>query len=352
MHIQSSLPFPTLTFKHWFKEGEKGVAIIKASFRIQHNEHPVYLEKQPEILMQDVFRGEPNTSSLRQESELLPFKPATDITFNAVARSLDNKLLPQWGVRVSVMDKLSYEFVVTGQREWEYKKQKKTAHWQLSEIEPMESLPLSYESAFGGSIANSSNEEDVITHEFNPVGVGLLPSFIEAEGQVVPAPQILSLAESMAMANNPQQDMGVFGLAPIGKTWLPRRRFAGKLDQHWQKSIHPKMPEDYDFRYWNGAPASLQVNDYLKGNEIIMVEGVSAVTPKYYIALPNAGIGCTLQYDDNSTSDFIPMKLDTVHVDIANVDENSHTMTLVWRTHFNKADSVKEIKMSDYLLEK
>jgi len=56
MHIQSSLPFPTLAFKHWFKGGEKGVAIIKASFRIQHNKHPVYLEKQPEILMQDIIK--------------------------------------------------------------------------------------------------------------------------------------------------------------------------------------------------------------------------------------------------------------------------------------------------------
>ncbi len=350
MHIQSNLPFPALTFKHWRDDREIGVVLMKATFEVTHAAPARYLADQPEILMQDLFRGEPNQSSLLQESELVPFKPTTDITLNATARTLEEKPLTDWRVRISIPDRLSYEFTVTGNRLWEYKKGWRGGKWALSAPEPTIELPICYEYAYGGHVINPDNEEENITHPYNPVGRGLLPAFLQQSGQAVPAPQIVSCADFMSMADNPEQELNVFGLSPLTKSWLPRRRLAGTLDERWRQQIHPKMPDDYDLRYWNGAPASLQVDGYLKGNEIIHLEGVSSTLPVYRIRLPDAGIACRLLRSDNNT-ETTNMLLDTVHIDISDQDTNKHWISLVWRTNFNEPDTVQEIIMQGTELE-
>ncbi|MGO9769062.1 MAG: DUF2169 domain-containing protein, partial [Roseiarcus sp.] len=70
--------------------------------------------EQPPILLQDVFYGEPNASSLRRQSDLAPGRLATDVTFEAIARAPEGKLLPSWPVAVMIGGRAAAAFEVRG----------------------------------------------------------------------------------------------------------------------------------------------------------------------------------------------------------------------------------------------
>lgn len=50
------------------------------------------------------------------------------------------------------------------------------------------------------------------------------------------------------------------GFGPLGKAWAPRLALAGTYDARWLDERHPRLPEDFDFAYWNGAPADQQID--------------------------------------------------------------------------------------------
>jgi len=52
------------------------------------------------------------------------------------------------------------------------------------------------------------------------------------------------------------------GFGALGRAWSPRLPRAGTYDADWLAHRHPGLPEDFDFRYWNGAPDDQQT-DYL-----------------------------------------------------------------------------------------
>ncbi len=49
------------------------------------------------------------------------------------------------------------------------------------------------------------------------------------------------------------------GFGVVGRAWAPRLKLAGTYDQDWEESLWPELPHDFDFSYWNGAPADQQI---------------------------------------------------------------------------------------------
>lgn len=49
------------------------------------------------------------------------------------------------------------------------------------------------------------------------------------------------------------------GFGIVGRSWAPRLALAGTYDQNWEDHHWPGLPQDFDFTYWNGAPADQQV---------------------------------------------------------------------------------------------
>jgi len=78
-------------------------------------------------------------------------------------------------------------------------------------------------------------------------------------------PQLLAVEDVQPEFGRP---LRVQGVGPTGKTWLPRIDLAGTYDEPWQAGRWPKLPEDFDFGFWNCAPPDLQI-PYPAGDEKI-----------------------------------------------------------------------------------
>lgn len=343
--VETTLPLPHVYFTHWDTNGnEFGVLIVKGNFRIVEGAKAIALDHQPELLVTDLFHGEANSSPLARESELAPFKPRTDISFNAIARSGEGKLLESWPVQFTIEATLTYGFHVFGRRYWQPVGKNGSRAWQASALQPVSSVPLTYTHAFGGCVKISDDEEHV--HQYNPVGCGLLSAYLLEKGETVAIPQIGLLAE-LAMPK-PERELIVCGCGPVAKSWLPRRALAGTLDDAWLKQRHPLMPTDFDSAFWNAAPLPLQAKHWLSGNEFMELKGLRHDPRPYRFGLPNGTLLAIVQRHDGGKSELLRMKLDTVHCEVDDIDCANHQMTLVWRLQLADPASIAAIEIKGW----
>lgn len=328
MHLTSSLPFPHLTFKHWaHDDSEVAVLIVKGVFGINRDGTLGVVKEQQPITEVDVFRGEENASSLLTEQEIAPFKPCTDVTLNAIARSPDEEPLSDWPVSVEVKDRLCYEFYVRGPSEW----QKIRRKWKLSEPEPVTEVPVVYELAYGGFAPAGDEGEEF--YEFNPVGKGFVTDVLLDQDEAIAAPQIGDIAEFMA--GDIRANMTVHGFGPVAKAWLPRRNEAGTFDEAWKNTRHPRMPKDYSLAFWNAAPKRLQIDPRLTGGEEIVLKGFRHEPEPYSFTLPTVGVAVHKDTPDGPKS---RLHLTDVNIDISDSDPLQHRVTLIWRGLFANPD--------------
>jgi hypothetical protein len=165
--------------------------------------------------------------------------------------------------------------------------------WQLTEPEAATSVPLRWEYAFGGSsvVPNPEHAVDANTPPYllnevcysNPLGRGWIEKRQEDLGyqldkslRELPAPQIEPIDNPvwrLERAKHPEGELDANGMAQIavsyknqpagfgivGRAWAPRLPLAGSYDETWQRERWPGLPTDFDFGYWNGAPADQQI---------------------------------------------------------------------------------------------
>ena len=165
--------------------------------------------------------------------------------------------------------------------------------WQLSEPLPATLVPLRWEYAFGGSsvVPNPEHAVDTNTAPYllnevcysNPLGRGWIEKRQEDLGyqldnplRELPAPQIEPIDKPvwrLVRAKHPEGEPDANGMARIaanyknqpagfsivGRAWAPRLRLAGTYGTTWQQERWPGLPTDFDFGYWNGAPADQQI---------------------------------------------------------------------------------------------
>lgn len=344
MKLMPDLEFSSFAFRHWDSAGnEVGVLIAKATFCIDDGK-PLsrYTTPQLPFLYSDSYHGEQNLSAIKQESDLAPFKPFTDVTLNAVARSPEAKLLNGWSVQIEVKGALSYGFDVTGERSWEVEGTGEASKWVLSDIKPITELPLRYEYAYGGMVPDS--EESLIEHPYNPIGRGLLTDYLLNQGQAVPAPQIGLAADFSTLEAG--RDITVCGCGPITKSWLPRLAFAGTLDEAWQRERHPCMPDNFEIAYWNHAPLPLQTKrGYLRGDERIQLTGLRHEPKPYCFDLPGIEVGCKVTRQGGLATEYPILNLDGVHCDVAAEDPKLHWVSLTWRIQLERPDEIASLML-------
>ncbi len=324
MHISSLLPLGALFFKHWHTDDtEVGVVVAKAVFEIREDGTLKTIKPGPELELTDVFAGDVANSALVTEQEIAPAKVATDLTVNAVAHAPDGRPAQDWEVSVNIPDKLHYACRVRGPALWS----KGMMGWSLSEPEAVTQVPMSYDLAYGGAAQGDPEAETPDIHELNPAGQGFATAQSLEGKQSFAAAQIGSVAEFMV--KDPAAEMTVHGFGPIAKAWMPRRAYAGTFDADWESTRHPRMPEDYDLRFWNAAPHALQIDPMLDGTETIHLDGMTEGGGRRSLTLP--GVKLMLAAEGENVTKNHTMKLDTVHIDVANPDATQHRVTLIWR---------------------
>jgi len=303
MLLRNHTPFSPLFFIAQVPDGQpSGIVVLRATFQLEGT-LPLH-QVQEKIIEADIYHGLPLAeSSLIIESDLAPYKPKSDILFNAVAHAPEQRRMPAWDVGIRV-GKIEKRLRVCGPRAW---RRRERTDWVLDEPEPALMVPLRYERAFGGTWA--SNTPRAVPFEPNPVGCGFVPEGATVETDSVPAPQIES----------PDQPIKVFqrvyapeGVGPLARAWQPRRTLAGTFDATWQANRWPDVPEDFDFAFYNCAHPSLTYPEYLRGDEQLDLTGLHS---SGNLAFRLSGYcPCVLVRYENGTLSPRIMLLDTLFV--------------------------------------
>ena len=322
MKLTTDLPLSAMFFKHWHTDDtEVGVVVAKAQFWRRDDGFFVVDPTPPDLNLTEVFIGDPGSSPLMYDQDIAPGKAATDLILHAYARSPRGDPVSDWPVAVRIANRLHYGFHVRGPSQW----QKTAQGWHLTPPALTQTVPITFAQAYGGVAPGQVNETPDV-YPFNPVGTGFANRASLAQDHPIAAPQIGELAEFMQ--GDPLAAMMVHGFGAIGKTWLPRRADAGTFDAGWQLARAPRMPRDYNLRYWNAAHRPLQFTDPLKGIEVIEVTGISHHSPIVSVVLPHAALG--LQADGEATAQ-LRMVLDTVEIDLRSDTPSEHSLRLTWR---------------------
>lgn len=293
MEYRNFTQFPSLAYEGVDQHDQEfHVAVLRMTLNMCPDDALKIAEKQTPLVAVDEYYGEMNKSSVRQESDLVQYKPKCDVIVIGTAYAPGNKAVPHFeaGIRITGSVSLDKRLVINGPRFWE----KHNTGWTLTDPAPIASLPLQYEYAYGGECridhddpaAKQVEEQYHLTpeqkqqhpdgpeqapiahtaYEQNPVGKGYAEEwYIKTKGLTrIAAPQIESPLEPIREFGKHYAPQGV---GVITKAWTPRRQLVGTIDKEFIDG-EEWLPEDFDFAFWNGANPDMQI-PFPKGDESI-----------------------------------------------------------------------------------
>jgi hypothetical protein len=244
--------------------------------------------------------------------------------------------------------------------------------WALTQSAPAVRVPIRYEYAQGGQVIVDGDspvagrvpqrwrldagQMTQYSHlaiapaahdacQLNPVGKGFAPAWYldAADPARLPAPQIeypgAPFSAGLFWAGSRgKTDLAPAGFGVVGRAWLPRRELIGTLDSQasWADEDVPRLPQDFDFGYWNGAPADQQC-EHLNGEERFTLVNISAAESEsarldrdgnsvLRFSLPAQSL-FVLAADNDDAVAALPLAVDTVVIDTL-----SGTVELTWRS--------------------
>jgi hypothetical protein len=174
----------------------------------------------------------------------------------------------------------------------------------ISDKRPFTRQNIDYDVAFGGIDPYLDDPKKFATFEPNPSGLGYYP--LRKDRNALPLPNTSELDREITDHVGPHPPMA-FG--PLGRTWLPRRSYAGTYDDAWLETRMPLVPHDFDDRYFQAAPPDQQV-PYPQGGERLEIVHLSEV-PRIRTALPRVQVVMTFQRKSGRVTQRI-CNLDTV----------------------------------------
>lgn len=307
--IVSQSAFPVQGFEHRFYGGVPYHCVsAKLSLRWRSDGSLKPLLRQPGFVLNDVWRQQPYRSPLDYPSDLIPFKPTTDLLLFGTARPEHGRPATSWGgalVCPGVEKKLRFH----GPRQWRHS----LVHgWRLSEAEPTDGVRLCSDHAYGGTVGEP--KDHYAEGEFyppNPYGRGYIGRSRPGSDQVIPAPLVEAWDGAVGSLG---VDVPVGQVGPMPGFVPERARFAGTYDAAWRRDVEPNIPHDFDLRYWNTAPMDQRPPTYLRSGDRIDLIGF---TPEGHLslALPDVNAFLVRDFADGSTAS-VAMALDTVAIDL------------------------------------
>lgn len=232
--------------------------MVKATFLI--GSQWTIAEQQLPLYQADEYWGEPGQSSLKNAGEYHIAKPATDILMYGMACSPGMRPVRQMdvGLEVGAIKKIARIF---GDRHWQ--------DHHISQPNPFVNMPLIYERSFGG---RDYYKDQLRAAELrNPVGKGFVGNKDSSEIEGLALPNIESPAQ---LISHWQDSPAPLGFGPIAPNWSPRASLGGTYDQRWQEERAPYLPEDFDARFLNVAPADQIYPGFIQGGEPVRIIGM------------------------------------------------------------------------------
>ena len=229
--------------------------------------------KQLPLFTTDVM-SDTKAGSVRFESDLVPFKPRTDVVLIGRAYAPGGKPVTRLmaGLRVGA---LRYGVAIFGDRTWQWRP---IAPPTISEPESFTSMDLVYERTFGGIDGPGG-----MYCKENLIGPGFIGKKTRERVSGLKLPNIEDPRNLISAWDTHPRPVG-FGF--YGRGWMPRRAYAGTYDEKYMKERHPLPPTDFSYRLFNGAHPDLQVEGYLRGDEEVALVNVCPRDPDVRFRLP------------------------------------------------------------------
>jgi len=276
------------------------------------NTPPQRSEEQPPPPMEDVYWGEPGSSSLRYEGQSAYTRPGTDIYVSGYAWAPRGKPVSELLAAVKV-GPCQKGVRVFGTRVW----YRALSGLKPTAPRPFESLPLRYELSFGG-VAKPRGDAPSPHEPRNPVGQGLYASAKEAVEQPLP-----HLEDPFLLMSDPTERVDPAGFGPIARSWQPRLRLAGTYDEAWVERRAPLWPLDFDVRFFHAAAPGLVASPGLKGGEPVVLSGLS----------PDGQFAFLLPHHRLMVKSFFRHRVDKreLVLDAVHLEPDENALTLIWR---------------------
>lgn len=237
---------------------EVWVIAVRATFSIKPDETLELAEQQIPVAQVPKYAGNAGSSSLLYDTDLVLWKPTTDVLLHGHAYAPRNKPVTEMRVAIKVAS-IEKTLKVVGDRYW----QKPAVSPLLTDPAPFVEMPITYEHAYGGKHENTEDPDEQGFEPRNPVGTG----FYVKKKQLLDkrAPNILSSYKATEPA----------GFGPIANNWQPRSKYAGTYDQQWENSRYPLLPLDFDERFCQCAPQDQQTLKHLRGGEEVLLANLT-----------------------------------------------------------------------------
>ena len=263
--------------------------VVRGVFRLAPGEPVAPVEDlAKKVLTGDVFAegDDDRTGALVHASDFADFKLKTDLLLRGTCHPGAKRPAQVCTVRFTV-GAWSKSLRAIGRRVWTER-----VGDPISEPAPFASMPLTYENAFGGP-----------ERAGNPVGKG----YKTAELPTVEDPR--ALIRSRRDTPDPA------GFGPISPYWPPRSGKVGTdYGKTWKKTRAPFYAADFDWSYFNAAPADQQLDGYLRGDEELSFEYLHPRAIRFAARLPGIRPRVICRRTDGLTTD-VPMNLDTLVAD-------------------------------------
>jgi hypothetical protein len=231
---------------------------VQATFRVSESGFVTAASTQLPPPLAPVYYGGAESSSLRRDSELLAIRPCTDIIVeNPHAYAPHGRKVESLDVQLRV-GPLVKSLVVNGPRHFK----ETLSGIGMTRSEPFESLPIRYESAYGGADFLDPDPSKHRIDARNPVGKG----FATNDFHLIGAP-----APSIEYVHGDRAAMGPAGFGPISPAWSPRRERAGTYDDAWERFTKPLLPSDYQELHASSAPDDQRLDNLHGGDWVELV---------------------------------------------------------------------------------
>jgi hypothetical protein len=314
---QNSTPFAAIGFEQGHRNGsDMAVIAVRGRFNRQPDGSLEAAEAQ-DIVLVDQYAGDPQASPLVKAGDLVPFKPATDITILANAYPpAGTEPRDGWLAGVRIED-YRYAVRVFGERSWE------PAAGGLKPGKPRSAEPVAIDYRLAWSDL-AMGELPADPAPCNPIGVRQPPRQFDPKTDSCRLAQIEALKEDYSDPFATRQPQGFGPLAPF---WRERQQFAGTYDDVWLQRRHPVLPEDFDYRFYQCAHPRLVCDGYLNGDEEFELYHLSPFAESVQFRLPAIALGADfLWLDDRKVS--LRLNLDGVHIDARG---DTVMVDLTWR---------------------
>lgn len=305
--LQNKTPYQVLIFPfRWPDSQLRESLLVKGSFHYDEEGRCEQATQQSGLIYTDEY-WEPG-KSIRLGTDIIPFKPATDLIITADAQVAAGYETQRLQVGLEIPHRLLKTIQLVGPRHWQYGL---LTGWQASEPQTFTRLPIRWDLAWGGTDPDTGARFDN-----NPWGCGFLAPGSRADVATLEVPCVEHYGAPITRL---RKTYLAAGLSFVSADMAPRCHFLGSYDEQWQQETSPHLAQDFDFRFFQQAPADQILTPYLCQESISLSN--MAPRPQQTIALGSVNPP-KLRLQQLELS----LNLDTVHI-VA----NEQRLELCWR---------------------